>query len=342
MKFIYFTDIHLCGGFDSDKGFALCLESMLSHDPKLLVNGGDLGITPEAVTLYRDLTQDVQIPILHSNGNHEMCSGYLPREKAGTANSSTDIDGVHFVILDVVRYFEPTEEHPGNWHVLADEDMISWLADDLSAIDHHTPLIVASHVPLSTTFPFRHGQQPGMEFPTNEVVNADRILALLEPFSNVATFHGHDHENCRHFVGDIQIMTTAAVAGRWWRNGLDSRTQGGREPQGYRLVDIGDGGSITSRYIPYSSDPELTAEYEHRLESERRFINVFDGSPRTRVEVEGLGPIDPIDPLAQSSIGLGAHLHELPDGYDRKKADVSVEFENGQTHSLTLSCVDAE
>ena len=31
MKFIYFTDIHLCEGRDSSKGFERCLDSMLSH-----------------------------------------------------------------------------------------------------------------------------------------------------------------------------------------------------------------------------------------------------------------------------------------------------------------------
>ncbi len=341
MKSIYFTDIHLSEGFDSDKGFERCLESMLTHDPQLLINGGDLGVTQEAIDLYHDLTQDVPIPILLSNGNHEMCSGYLPREKAGTAHSSTDVDGVHFVILDVVRYFEPTDEHPANWHALADEAMLSWLEDDLSGVDHSTPLIVVSHIALSTTFPFRHGQKPGMDFPTNEVVNTDRILALLEPFSNVATLHGHDHENCRHFAGHIEVMTTAAVAGNWWKNGLDSRTAHGREPQGYRLIDI-DNGTITSIYVPYSSDPELTAEYERRLESGRRFINVFDASPRTTVELDGTGLLDPIDPLAKSSIGLGAHLYELPLGFDQKQVDARVTFEDGRVHELTLECVEVE
>lgn len=337
MKFIYFTDIHLCEGFDSDKGFERCLDSMLAHDPALLVNGGDLGVTPKAVSLYREMTKGLGLPLLHSNGNHEMCSGYLPRDLAGTASSSTDVDGVHFVILDVVRYFEPTEAHPANWHVLADESMLAWLEEDLSGLDRDTPLFVASHVPLSTTFPFRHGQQPGMDFPTNEVVNAHRILALLEPFANVATLHGHDHENCRHFVGDIEVMTTAAVAGNWWRNGLDSRTAGGREPQGYRLVNVDDNGAITSQYIPYSSDPESTAAYERRLESGRRFINVFDASPRTTVEVEGT-PMNAIDPLAESSIHLSTHLYELPADFSSNQISARVIFEDGRVHDLDQTC----
>ena len=342
MRFIYFTDIHLHEGFDSDKGFERCLESMLSHEPALLINGGDLGLTPEAVTLYREMTQDVDIPILHSNGNHEMCSGYLPRQQAGTANSSVDIDGIHFVILDVVRYFEPTDDHPKNWHALADDAMLTWLEQDLAGLDHNTPLIVASHVPLSTTFPFRHGQNPGTDFPTNEVVHAGKILGLLAPFTHVATFHGHDHENCRHVVDHIQVMTTAAVAGNWWRNGLDSRGREGREPQGYRLVNIADDGLITNRYIPYVPDCEDPAEFINYGESGRNFINVYDGTPRTSVDVNDLGTIDPIDPLAESSIGLSAHLYELPADFDRHQVAVVITSEEDPKHNLTLTRVTLE
>ena len=145
MKFIYFTDIHLCEGRDSRRGFERCLDSMLSHQPQLLINGGDLGITPEAISLYDELTEEVPVPILHSNGNHEMCSGYLSRDRAGTAHNSADIGGAHFAILDVIRYFDPTEAHPNNWHALADDALLEWLANDLSDLDPQRPLFVPAY-----------------------------------------------------------------------------------------------------------------------------------------------------------------------------------------------------
>ena len=335
MRFVYFTDIHLGEGRDSVTGFERCLEKMLAHRPEVLVNGGDLGITPEAVARYGQMTRDVGVPVLHSNGNHEMCSGYLPRELAGTVHRSADIGGVHFVVLDVVRYFEPTEEHRANWHVLADEGLLEWLREDLAAVDRKTPLVVVSHVALSTTFPLRMGQKAGMPFPTNEVANAERVLDLLRPFERVATLHGHDHENSRHFVGDIEVMTTAAVAGAWWRNGLNSPNTHSREPQGYRLVEVGDG-AITSRYMPYAADDE-PAEYFVRRESGRRFVNVFDASPRTAVEAEGLGRLEPVDPLAASSVGLSTHFYELPPGFDRRFVEVEIVFEGGRRHEGVLS-----
>ncbi|NKB65580.1 MAG: hypothetical protein GKR89_00840 [Candidatus Latescibacteria bacterium] len=330
VKFIYFTDIHLDTGIDARAGFEACLESMLAHEPELLINGGDLGITTTALEQYAEIMAGVDVPVLLSHGNHEMCSGYLPRDQAGKVHLSHDAGGVHFVVLDVVRYFEPTEEHPSNWHVLADEMLLQWLADDLAAVDPTTPLVVASHVALSTTFPQRMGQAPGGEFPTNEIAGVGRLKALLQPFVQVATLHGHDHENCRHFVGNIEVMTTAAVAGNWWKGGLESSGPSGREPQGYRVVEVGDDGSFSSRYHAFVPDQGDEVEVVRQQESGRRFVNVFDGSPRTRVEVEGLGPLAPIDPLAESTRGLATHLWELPAAFDRAQVEVRVDFEDGR------------
>jgi 3',5'-cyclic-AMP phosphodiesterase len=341
VKFAFFTDIHLCQGTDSKEGFLECLDSMISHEPQFLVNGGDLGITPEAISFYKDATRDLPMPLYLCNGNHEMCSGFVPQEEAGVANRSIDSGGVHLIILDVVRSFEPTENHPWNWYGLADDAMLSWLAEDLARLDRQTPVVVASHIPLSTSFPVRKmGQHPGVEFPTNEVTNAPLILDLLKPFSNVATLHGHDHENCRHFAGGVEVMTTAAVAGDWWKNGWNSRIPGSREPQGYRVVDIAEDGAISSRYIPFVSGQSEPAELFRHVESGRKFVNVFDGSPLTSVAVSDVGVLPVIDPHAASSKGLSTHLYELPAGFDRRRVDVHVRFEDGRSLDLTLDGTD--
>lgn len=330
MKFIYFTDIHLDTGIDARRGFELCVESMLAHQPAALVNGGDLGVTSEALAQYAQIMEGVSAPVLLSYGNHEMCSGYRPREQGGTMHMSADMGGVHFVLLDVVRYFEPTEDHPANWHVLADEALLEWLAADLAAVDRATPLVVASHVPLSTTFPQRTGQVPDMAFPTNEIAGAPGLLTLLQPFAQVITLHGHDHENCRHFVGAMEVMTTAAVAGNWWRTGLESRGPQGREPQGYRVVEVCAEGGFRSEYHAFQPHQDEAMELCWHRASDRRFVNVFDGSPHTRVEAGDLGPLVPIDPLAASSHGLATHLWELPAGFDRQQVEVRVVFEDGR------------
>ena len=264
-----------------------------------------------------------------------MCSGFLPQEQAGTTHSSQDAGGVHFVILDVVRYLEPTENRPQNWYGMCDSAMVDWLKDDLSDVPHSTPVVVVCHIPLSTTFPIRMGQKVSRDFPLNEIVNANRVLELLEPFDHVATLHGHDHENCRHFVDEIEVMTTGAVAGNWWRNGLDSRAHG-REPHGYRLVDVSEGGEINSRFVAFVVEQGEPAECYELEDSGRRFINVYDASPRTRVSVEGLGDLASIDPNAESSRGLSTHVYELPDGFDRGKVATKILFEDGREVDLVL------
>ena len=337
MKFIYFTDIHLCQGYDSQMGVEKCFESMLKQEPEFLINGGDLGIAPEAIDFYNKLTKDLPIPLYLCNGNHEMCSGYLPQEKAGTMHYSIDINGVHVVVLDVVNYNEPSDEWPRNWYGLADKKLINWLKKDLAKVDHSTPLIVVSHIPLSTTFPTRVGRESEGKRPTNAVYNADQVLNLLKPFKNVGTLHGHDHENCRHFVDHIQIMTTSAVAGNWWKKGLKSYAPHGGERQGYRIVTIADNGTITSEYVAYQSRQNRQAECVRQKKTHRRFINVFDGSPKTEVTVKNLGKLSAIDPNDESSLHLSTHYYELPANFDHKKIDVQITFEDGRFYDQHLT-----
>ncbi len=140
MKLAYFTDIHLCEGHDFRRGFERCLESMFSHQPQLLINGGDLGIAPSALALYDKLTREVPVPILHSNGNHEICSGYISRQSAGTAHYSTDNAGVHFAILDPVRYFKPSEAHPANWQRARRRSLSSPGSKQISPVSIPRPL----------------------------------------------------------------------------------------------------------------------------------------------------------------------------------------------------------
>ena len=274
MRFIFFTDIHLLENTDSIIGFEKCLDRMIAFEPALLINGGDLGVTPEAVKIYYRMIDSLPIPVYHVNGNHEICNGHLDGERSGQFSYSFDFGGVHFVILETVRFFNPTTEHPQNWYFIVDQQDLEWLNSDLNLISKETPIILASHCSISTSAPNRFGQKIGMKFPINEVMNADQVVELLKPFDNVATLHGHDHENCRHRLGNIQILTTAAVSGSWWKNGLQSANVSG-EPQGFRLIDI-TSDQIVSQYITILESQSQLADWYMQEEQDRYFINVFD------------------------------------------------------------------
>ena len=330
MKFIYFTDIHLDSGIDAFRGFELCVESMLEHQPEVLINGGDLGLTPEVLAQYAQTMERVSVPVLLSHGNHEMCSGYLPREQGGRRTPAPILAAsilccwTWCAISSRPRIIRPTGT---SWPT---RGLLEWLAADLAEVDRATSLVVASHVPISTTFPQRSGQVPDMAFPTNEIAGAQRLLTLLQPFERVITLHGHHHENDRHFVGTMEVMTTAAVSGNWWKTALESRGPQGREPQGYRVVEVDAEGGFRSEYHAFQPHQDEAVELCRHQASGRRFVNVFDGSPRTQVEVGDLGPLALIDPLAESSRDLATHLWELPADFDRQQVEVRVVFEDGR------------
>ena len=161
MRFVFFTDIHLLENKDSIIGFEKCLDRMLAFDPQLLINGGDLGVTTEAVNTYYGMIKELPVPVYQVNGNHEICNGSLIPEEAGQFSYSFDDHGIHFVIFDTVRYFEPTDEHPHNWYFVADQQNLEWLAADLAGTPKQMPVILASHCALSTSAPFRFGQKIG-------------------------------------------------------------------------------------------------------------------------------------------------------------------------------------
>lgn len=328
MRFIYFTDIHLDEGVDSRQSFERCLESMLAHEPQLLINGGDVGVTPEAIDAYEAFCRQINVPVYLSLGNHEMCSGFVSRERIHGKHVSFDHGDVHFVILDVCRYNEPSDEHPHKWWVVADDHMLDWLDRDLAPLSDDVPLVVASHVPMSTMFPARIGLPLDTTQPTNNIFREAEILSRLARFKYVVTLHGHDHENSRHLHDHIHVLTTAAVAGRWWADGLNSPAHGG-EPQGYRVIDIDGDGSIKQRYVAIVPAQQRVADLFIHEDSGRRFVNVIDGAPDTRVTVDGLGELALIDPRADSSHWLPTHLWELPASFDRSPIRARIR-ENGE------------
>ena len=339
MRFVFFTDVHLLEQEESVRGFEMCIESMLSHDPELLINGGDVGIPDGVIPTYKEMISNVDMPVHMVNGNHEICSGWLDPKQAGEFSYSFDHSGAHFVMLDLVRAFEPTEEHPWNWYFIADERNLRWLEEDLAGLDAGVPIILASHVPISTSFPFRMGQNVGMDFPTNEATNADKVLEMLSRFQNVATLHGHDHENSRHRWRHIQILTTGAVAGNWWRNGLDSPNQFGA-PQGYRVVNVNpESGEITNRY--HAFQPHQDVEIAPAARDGRRFVNVFDGGPEASVDVKGFGRLAALDPISPENARLSTHYYELPEDCPQG-IDVKVEYEDGRTVGASLLFDDTE
>ena len=92
-----------------------------------------------------------------------------------------------------------------------------------------------------------------------------------------------------------------------------------------------------SRYIAYLPEQDEPAEAFRDAQSGRAFVNVYDGSLRTAVEVESIGSLDAIDPLDPSSAGLATHLYELPEDFDNQRVAVHISYEDGRVEDLAVT-----
>ena len=141
-------------------------------------------------------------------------------------------------------------------------------------------------------------------------------------------------------MGNIQILTTAAVSGSWWKNGLQSANVSG-EPQGFRLIDI-TSDQIVSQYITILESQSQLADWYMQEEQDRYFINVFDASPQTKVKIENIGQLYPLDPFLESSKGLSPHLYELSKSQiaqigSSKSIGINIEFEHERTNQIRIN-----
>ena len=77
-------------------------------------------------------------------------------------------------------------------------------------------------------------------------------------------------------------------------------------------------------------------------EQDRYFINVFDASPQTKVKIENIGQLYPLDPFLESSKGLSPHLYELSKSQiaqigSSKSIGINIEFEHERTNQIRIN-----
>jgi 3',5'-cyclic AMP phosphodiesterase CpdA len=129
---------------------------------------------------------------------------------------------VHFVVLNSILTHDdwthnkwPTPEarmlamarldNPEGSPFMVKDEQLAWLKKDLAKITKDTPLIVLSHSPLYKVF------KP-WNFWTDD---AEKVQAILKPFSNVKVLHGHVHQVLYNQIGSISFNAFMATAWPW-------------------------------------------------------------------------------------------------------------------------------
>ena len=177
----------------------------------------------------------------------------LYRELQGPTYYSFNIGQVHYVSLDDVITVDQGDitdaDSRGCWRGITHVQM-QWLLQDLSYVDHSTPIIVTFHIPLFG--------QSGSEYFTNKnnipTVNwsIEDIAAPFMEFDKVIfiTAHTHNVYNKTFEVEGKEFVEwcNGAVCGHFWspaNHGMNLCNDGA--PGGYRIITA-DGKNISSVY----------------------------------------------------------------------------------------------
>jgi 3',5'-cyclic AMP phosphodiesterase CpdA len=172
---------------------ALKTVNSLKVQPDFIIFTGDLTHTTDddkerraRLTGFRDITRDLTVKDLKfMPGEHDagLDGGEAFRELFGDTRYTFDYKGYHFIVLDNVS--DPRS--------LIGEAQIEWLKADLKRLDKESRIVVFTHRPLFDLY-------PDWDWFTRD---GGRAMDLLAPFSHVAVFYGHIHQENHRKIGNI-------------------------------------------------------------------------------------------------------------------------------------------
>jgi predicted phosphodiesterase len=245
--FAFFTDVHIEPEMDAPQGTALAMDIINASDADFAICGGDHVFDAmeahkeriiEQYSLYTETEKTLRIPVRHVLGNHDVAG-------LATGMSSHDVifgkamfermfntptyysfvhKGVNFIVLDSILV------KGRDWHPEIDATQLAWLERDLE-YTLAIPSIVVSHVPMAGSSVYE------------PVVNAEKVIPLLEKYNVIALLQGHTHivEEVRHH--GIRYVTSGAVCGAWWKG-----PQFG-DHEGVTFVTV-ENGNVSTNYVP--------------------------------------------------------------------------------------------
>lgn len=193
--FIVVGDNRPSGGAKQPEVYRQLLDSMLSVNPDLYFNVGDIVYSGE-LREYEDfvrVTSVIKAPLFIAEGNHENQIGRKGQENFmsyfGKLFYSFDYGNTHFIILNA--------NVPGYRYGMSDEQ-IFWFDRDLSSTsaDH---VFVFIHQPI---YPYAHGLE--------DKAALEKLRAVLRAHKGKVDilFQGHEHMYCEGVNDSIKFIIT--------------------------------------------------------------------------------------------------------------------------------------
>jgi 3',5'-cyclic AMP phosphodiesterase CpdA len=243
---VFFTDVHARTEWQTPMAMARAAAAINAREPDLVVAGGDLitdGFQSTSATvaprwrayleMHRALDGRVE-PVL---GNHDLVaadpddgspSSLDPRAEfrahfdLASTYRSFDVSGYHVVLLDSIV----VSGDDLRYHGRIDSAQLDWLGRDLASVAPSTPIVVATHIPLLTSF-YQATEGATAAAPANRVVvNSRDVLDLFAGHNLLLVLQGHLHvEEMLRWRGTT-FITGGAVCGKWWRGAWHGTPEG--------------------------------------------------------------------------------------------------------------------
>jgi hypothetical protein len=208
----------------------------------------------------------------------------------GPSCYSFDYGTVHFLVVDDVEWYFPHEGGEGTYRGGLGERQFEFIRNDLAMIPEEQLVVVLMHIQV------------------NRVWDGDRqkLFRLIEqrPFCMSISGHAHRHEHLFIAQDDgwrgpepHHHVVNVTVSGCWWKGGPDERgiphaqmTDG--TPNGYSIINF-DGHEYTLDYKAAGrpADYQVAIHAPEVVSAAKAgetdvFVNVFNGSERSRVELQ--------------------------------------------------------
>ncbi|MDH3685546.1 MAG: metallophosphoesterase [Myxococcales bacterium] len=269
LRLVFYSDVHARTEWETPLALERVRDAINAEQPDLVIATGDLitdgfeAASPAEVSArwdeYLELHHGIEAEVHVAIGNHDLVAANpedgsppaadpraVARERLGLERTyyTFEQSGYRFFLLDSTEVTGGELQYRG----FIGEEQLAWLETELASVARETPIVVALHIPLLTSF---YSATEGGTFaapPNRVLVNNREVLALFEQHNLVLVLQGHLHAKELIRWRDTTFITGGAVCGRWWRGAWF-----GTEP-GYNVVTL-EGNRVEWDYIEYGWTP---------------------------------------------------------------------------------------
>ena len=289
-----------------------------------------------------------------------------------------------FILLDNVDYLGTDPSKPngsGKYRGYFGERQLGFVRNVLANVPRDSLVVISFHIPLKTL---------AATDAANNTVDVKAFLAAIGTHSNTVSFCGHTHTNEHWYFteadgyagGTHHHHILAAVSGSWWSGPFDARgipmaLQSDGSPNGFHILSV-DGAAYTTTLVP-AHDPargqlrimldsqlhgpnnEVIRDYHigallsgpiglDQVASTRLVVNLFDGGPRSKVDVsvggrphQALMKVERLDPFVVEVYGRNSDTKkpwvEASKSSHIWQGGLPADLEAG-THRVAVQAVD--